>query len=197
MTLSLRVSSITNCACHATMQRKTICAWPYLNKNAGEVGFWMAQQYIQSLDHIGQWRVLLVGGGIISIMHTHKTTAKDGSDDWAGTATNVFLTLQEIRCVTPHSHHIYNNISGFSNLVEKEKRPIDMAKLCEVIVNPDSGAGHLYSQARTEFVPFVERTSPRELVTHKTRQDHQYHCSAVWTSGYRLTHSEKNHLHTS
>ena len=96
--------SNSECGYHVILPNEhySIHSWAYLNQNAGKGDFWMVQQYVQSLDHIGEWRVLLVGGGIMSVMHTHKTTAKDWRGDWAGTATDDFLTLQEIRCVTPY-----------------------------------------------------------------------------------------------
>ena len=54
--------------------------------------------------------------------------------------------------------------------MEREKTSIYMAKLHEVIINPDSGVRPIWSQARTEFVSFVERTW-RELMTCKTKEN--------------------------
>ena len=60
----------------------------------------MVQQYVQSLNQIGEWRVFLVGGTMCSIMHTHKMAGKDWKGDLAGTLMDTFLTLEEIRYVS-------------------------------------------------------------------------------------------------
>ena len=80
---------------------KDIRTWEYLNENTGKDEFWMAQQYVQSLEQIGEWRVLLLGGHIMSVMHTHKTAGRDWAGDWAATPTTDFCTFQEIRCIPP------------------------------------------------------------------------------------------------
>ena len=69
--------------------------WEYLNAVTSEGTFWMAQEYVESLEAIGEWRVLIVGGRIIAVMHTYKAT----NGKWGGTPTEAFLTLDEVLCV--------------------------------------------------------------------------------------------------
>lgn len=76
--------------------------WERLNSETGNDEFWMAQEYVQSLDKIGEWRVFIIGGNVISVMHTYKSS----NDRWHGEVAGSFLTLDEIRCACGfHSSH--------------------------------------------------------------------------------------------
>ncbi|KAG6369552.1 hypothetical protein JVT61DRAFT_14253 [Boletus reticuloceps] len=141
--------SHSECAKHvilptASRSRRT---WEYLNAHTDKYEFWMAQEYVQSLDQIGEWRVFIVGGNVISVVHTYKTS----DDGWKGTVTESFLTLDEIR-----------------EIVEKEPTPIRPADLRRKIVNPESGAAPIRSRARDDFMGFV-LTTWKHLVARETR----------------------------
>ena len=54
--------------------------------------FWMAQEHVPSLEIIGEWKVLIIGGRIITIMHTYKSQ----SGQWGSEETSAFLTLDKV-----------------------------------------------------------------------------------------------------
>ena len=76
--------------------------WDYLNSkiNPGTDEFWMAQEFVPSLACIGEWRVFIVGGTIISVMHTFK----QGNGKWLGTAVEKYMTMEEIGYVSLYSN---------------------------------------------------------------------------------------------
>lgn len=69
----------------------------------------MAQEYVQSLHEIGEWRVFVVGGKIISVIHTFKKS----NGGWGGIPTNSFLTLDEIRRVSLLTYSQYHRSFAF------------------------------------------------------------------------------------
>lgn len=71
--------------------------WKYLNTVTSKDTFWMAQEYVPSLPKIGEWRVFVVGGKVIAVMHSCKRAGSNG--EWKGEQTDAFLTLDEIRFV--------------------------------------------------------------------------------------------------
>lgn len=102
--LAVLKRSNSECGAHvilptAPKERRT---WAYLNEQSERDTFWMAQEYVPSLDQVGEWRAFVVGGNIISVMHTHKTPEKDWKGDWSGCEVESFLSLDEIRYVIWH-----------------------------------------------------------------------------------------------
>lgn len=87
----------SECGQHVILptDRKLHRTWEYLNARTGKDELWMAQEYVESLAQMGEWRAFIIGGKVISVMHTHKVS--DG--DWLGACTNSYLSLDEIRRV--------------------------------------------------------------------------------------------------
>ncbi|KIK76714.1 hypothetical protein PAXRUDRAFT_169022, partial [Paxillus rubicundulus Ve08.2h10] len=54
---------------------------------------WVSQQYVDTLETLGEWRCFLVGGHIMNVVHT----SKGMGGLWVGKRTSRFLSLQEIR----------------------------------------------------------------------------------------------------
>ncbi|KAI6025432.1 hypothetical protein EDC04DRAFT_2606310 [Pisolithus marmoratus] len=66
--------------------------WKYLKSCINNKEIWMSQEYVDTLATIGEWRTFIIGGKILSVVHTQKKS--DGK--WIGTPTESFLTGTEI-----------------------------------------------------------------------------------------------------
>lgn len=69
--------------------------WRHLDSETCEGTFWMAQEYVPSLSIIGEWRVFVIGGRMVAMVHTYrkKTTR---AEEWFGEEADAFLTLDEV-----------------------------------------------------------------------------------------------------
>ncbi|KAF8435843.1 hypothetical protein L210DRAFT_870722 [Boletus edulis BED1] len=121
--------------------------WEYLSTITNNGTFWMAQEHVPSLEWLGEWRVLIVGGRIITVMHTYKLH----NGEWTGSEVHEFRTLDEV-----------------SRIVELETTSLDAVVLRQQIVNPQSGTAPVRRQGKREFHEFVMQTW-RSLVLRETK----------------------------
>lgn len=71
--------------------------WSILNaRTSSPEQRWVSQEYVDTLITCGEWRCFVVGGRIVSVLHTVKTPE---DNIWHGQRVWQFLTLKEIRCV--------------------------------------------------------------------------------------------------
>ncbi|KAF8556441.1 hypothetical protein OG21DRAFT_1506544 [Imleria badia] len=125
-------------------------SWTYLKRHIHDDEFWMAQEYVPSLDDIGEWRVIIIGGMILSVVHTYK--AKQEKDViWMGAPVDTFLSLDEVYQLMQGAH-----------------RPTTAAEWRRSIVNPQSGTNVVRQFAKREFHQFVIDLW-KELVLRETR----------------------------
>ncbi|KAI6096125.1 hypothetical protein F5141DRAFT_1221064 [Pisolithus sp. B1] len=108
--------------------------WRYLKSCINDEEIWMSQEYVETLTTLGEWRAFIIGGRIISMVHTHKRS--DGM--WSGTPTESFMTCEEIH-----------------ELIENESQPKNAAELRKGILNPQHGTVMLHDQGKAEFHNFV------------------------------------------
>ena len=66
-------------------------SWKHLNDLAPHGETWMSQEYVDSLDKVGEWRVFVIGGQILSVVHTHNKEPR-----WGAKAVRSFMTLEEV-----------------------------------------------------------------------------------------------------
>jgi hypothetical protein len=66
--------------------------WPYLISQAPAGEIWMAQQHMPLLPKFGEWRVFVVGGRIIQVVHTYRV----GNGDWLGCPVKAYWSLEEL-----------------------------------------------------------------------------------------------------
>lgn len=97
--------SHSNCGTHIVLPAAGACnrTWDHLNAQISEDTVWMAQEYVQSLDEIGEWRVLIVGGGIVAVMHTYKKS----NGGWHGVTLEQMKDLEWAVARTPDIGRTY------------------------------------------------------------------------------------------
>jgi glutathione synthase/RimK-type ligase-like ATP-grasp enzyme len=69
--------------------------WEYLRSQLDvPCALWMAQSFVEPLVRLGEWRVFLVGGKIVYMVHTLKNRDRN---TWSWDIVNTFYTLEELR----------------------------------------------------------------------------------------------------
>ncbi|KAG9311147.1 hypothetical protein JVU11DRAFT_8210 [Chiua virens] len=141
--------SHSECSKHVILPSapKTKRTWTHLNAITSAGTFWMAQEYVPSLADIGEWRVFIIGGRVMAVMHTRKHS----NGEWRGEETSSFCSFDEI-----------------SKIIRRSPKPVDVADLLRVIVNPQGGDGVVRSQGREQFYTFVRETW-KSLVMRETK----------------------------
>ena len=67
--------------------------WTYLSSQLSEPHHrWMMQEYVPALETVGEWRVFVVGGRPMHVVHTRRLK----SGKWMGRRVENFCMLQEI-----------------------------------------------------------------------------------------------------
>lgn len=67
--------------------------WDYLAQHQIPGSVWFSQEYIKELDVLGEWRVFIIGGNIVYIVHTKRH--KNGST-WKWEPVHSFYSLKEL-----------------------------------------------------------------------------------------------------
>lgn len=67
--------------------------WNHLKSEAPAGEIWLAQEYMPTLFSLGEWRVFVVGGAMIQVVHTHRN--RNGS--WSGTMVQSYWSLEELQ----------------------------------------------------------------------------------------------------
>ena len=90
--------SHSECGTHVLLPsaKPELRTWEHLTSNATDGTFWMMQEYVPSLEWLGEWRVLVVGGKIIAVMHTIKLR----NGEWVGRPVHAFRSLEEVAYVS-------------------------------------------------------------------------------------------------
>lgn len=71
--------------------------WGHLDlRTTAPEQLWIAQEYVPTLRSLGEWRVFLVGGCPLNVVHTVQATEK-GQTTCQGTRADRFLCLREIK----------------------------------------------------------------------------------------------------
>jgi hypothetical protein len=73
--------------------------WDYLKSHIYSDEIWMKQEYVRSLQELGEWRAFIIGGRIISVVHTVKSKTET---TWNYCHVGSFLTLDEIQYVSSY-----------------------------------------------------------------------------------------------
>ncbi|KAI6154549.1 hypothetical protein BKA82DRAFT_4010384 [Pisolithus tinctorius] len=141
--------SHSDCGKHVILPTapKSSRTWAHLRNNMNEDSdeVWIAQQYIPSLVFLGEWRVIIVGGQIMSVTHTHRLN----NGGWSGIPVTSFLSLEE-------AGKIWKDES--LSIAERRKK----------IVNLQRGDIETRQRAMDEFNNFVLKAWG-ELVARETR----------------------------
>ncbi|KAI6140221.1 hypothetical protein BKA82DRAFT_4363740 [Pisolithus tinctorius] len=159
--------SHSDCGKHVILPTapNTSRTWAHLKNNTNEDSdeVWIAQQYIPSLVFLGEWWVIIVGGQIMSVTHTHRLN----NGGWSGIPVTSFLSLEEagkiwydalLSCLSYLELDLANRKDESLSIAERRKR----------IVNPQRGDIETRQRAMDEFNNFVLKAW-RELVARETR----------------------------
>ncbi|KAI6137953.1 hypothetical protein BKA82DRAFT_4368126 [Pisolithus tinctorius] len=159
--------SHSDCGKHVILPTapNTSRTWAHLKNNTNEDSdeVWIAQQYIPSLVFLGEWRVIIVGGQIMSVTHTHRLN----NGGWSGIPVTSFLSLEEagkiwydalLSCLLYLELDLANRKDESLSIAERRKR----------IVNPQRGDIETRQRAMDEFNNFVLKAWG-ELVARETR----------------------------
>lgn len=70
--------------------------WDFITQNS-EIPkcLWFSQSYVEPLDKLGEWRVLMVGGRIMYVVHTHASIV-GGDRQWKWEMVHDFYSLDEL-----------------------------------------------------------------------------------------------------
>ncbi|KAI6016399.1 hypothetical protein PISMIDRAFT_25228 [Pisolithus microcarpus 441] len=133
--------SHSDCSAHVIMpDASNKRTWPYLMSQAPTGEMWMAQQHMPMLSKFGEWRVFIVGGKIIQVVHTHRA----GKGDWHASRVLTYWSLEELRA------KIQNQGTTAAD-----------------VVNPDQGTSTQRDRAKEEFENFTLETWKRLVLTEK------------------------------
>ncbi|KAI6036032.1 hypothetical protein PISMIDRAFT_25408 [Pisolithus microcarpus 441] len=124
--------SHSDCSAHVIMpDASNKRMWPYLMSQAPTGEMWMAQQHMPMLSKFGEWRVFIVGGKIIQVVHTHRA----GKGDWHASRVLTYWSLEELRA------KIQNQGTTTAD-----------------VVNPNQGTSTQRDRAKEEFENFMLET---------------------------------------
>jgi hypothetical protein len=68
--------------------------WEYIYKETIQGSRWFSQRYVPELTVLGEWRVFVIGGDIISVVHT---IYNGDSQTWRWEMVHSYYTLEELR----------------------------------------------------------------------------------------------------
>lgn len=90
--------SHSDCSTHVIMpsdsKRRT---WKYLSTMAPGGELWISQEHIPTLETFGEWRVFIIRGRILHVVHTHRRGK--GRYNWHGTRVENYRSLEDMRSV--------------------------------------------------------------------------------------------------
>ncbi|KAI6097729.1 hypothetical protein EDD16DRAFT_1719021 [Pisolithus croceorrhizus] len=133
--------SHSDCSAHVIMpDASNKRSWPYLISQAPAGEIWMAQQYMPFLPKFGEWRVFIVGGKIIQVVHTYRV----GNGDWLGCPVKAYWSLDEL----------------WAKIQNQSTTAAD-------VVNPDQGTSTQRDRAKEEFESFTLETWKQLVLAEK------------------------------
>ena len=150
----LPASSVEGDDTHAEKKRMDLASkrtWEYLqSRTTASDQVWLSQEFVPTLRSLGEWRVYLVGGRIMNVMHTIEVGRV-----CSGRRVDRFLCLKEIRQVL----RFPNNILA-ADLYGRElwRNRHTMPVTCTELVNPDGGHHHDRARGLQEFQEFVDES---------------------------------------
>jgi hypothetical protein len=68
--------------------------WDYIERETIPGSLWIAQSYVPELAILGEWRVFVIGGDIVSVVHT---VYKEETQIWNWEMVELYYTLDELR----------------------------------------------------------------------------------------------------
>jgi hypothetical protein len=83
----------SDCGSHVLKPGNILRDWEYLRNETIPGSVWIAQTYVPHLCELGEWRVIIVGGEIIYIVHTDYD--EDG-DVWSWEPVRTYYSLKEL-----------------------------------------------------------------------------------------------------
>lgn len=89
--------SHSDCGDHVILPYSTpsFRTWKHMTGSIHSDELWMKQEYVPSLRELGEWRCFIIGGRMISVIHTVKM--KSGKHVWKYNQVDSFLKLDEIQ----------------------------------------------------------------------------------------------------
>ncbi|KAI5982791.1 hypothetical protein F5J12DRAFT_788081 [Pisolithus orientalis] len=167
--------SHSDCGKHVILPTapKSSRTWAHLKNNTNEDSdeVWIAQQYIPSLVFLGEWRVIIVGGQIMSVTHTHRLN----NGGWSGIPVTSFLSLEEAGEIW------YDALSSCLSYLEldlanRKDESLSIAERRKKIVNPQRGdietrqrADGRVQQLRAKSLGRTSRTGNEDGMSPKLR----------------------------
>jgi hypothetical protein len=108
--------------------------------------FWFAQTFVPMLRELGEWRVFIIGGRIVYVVHTHHNWAKG---IWMSETPTTYYSLHGLRCVLVPAIHV--EISNIPSSLLHASGELLETNIC----NPDQGDRTTCDEAEIEFRTFV------------------------------------------
>ena len=122
--------------------------------------FWFAQTFVPTLRELGEWRVFIIGGRIVYVVHTRRNWTKG---IWVSETPTTYYSLDELR---------YVRVPALQEQISKIPKSHLQAsgQLFEMnICNPDQGDRTTRDKAEAEFRTFVLQTY-EELYAMESRR---------------------------
>ncbi|KAI5986610.1 hypothetical protein EDD15DRAFT_2373049 [Pisolithus albus] len=133
--------SQSDCSAHVIMpDAARMRTWSYLMSQAPAGEIWMAQQHVPFLAKLGEWRVYIVGGKIVQVVHTYRT----GNGSWHGRQVQGYWSLDELQ----------------AKILSSDITPME-------VINPDEGTTDQRNHAKEEFEAFTLDTWKHLVLTEK------------------------------
>ncbi|KIK78106.1 hypothetical protein PAXRUDRAFT_28688 [Paxillus rubicundulus Ve08.2h10] len=131
--------------------------WSYLMAQAPGGEFWMAQDYMPYLATFGEWRVFIIGGTIIQVVHTHRGC----NGHWHGVQVSSYWSLEELT-------YVFFIGPVFTILMSIHSKKLLIPGITtEEIVNPDQGTDSERRHAKKEFEAFTMNIWRNLVLTEK------------------------------
>jgi hypothetical protein len=84
----------SDCGAHVLRPGSMDRNWDYIERETIPGSLWIAQSYVPELAILGEWRVFVIGGDIVSVVHT---VYKQKTELWNWEMVEVYYTLEELR----------------------------------------------------------------------------------------------------
>ncbi|KAF8425023.1 hypothetical protein L210DRAFT_865476 [Boletus edulis BED1] len=143
----------SDCGADVILPEKELASrrtWQFLKeRTTSREQVWISQEFVPTLRSLGEWRVYLVGGRIVNVMHTI-----DEDHIFTGTRVDRFLCLREIGYVNGCGRGMVTDLYYRDLWRNRHVVPVPWTRL----VNPDDGHHHDRVKGSEELQAFVDKT---------------------------------------
>jgi hypothetical protein len=84
----------SDCGNHVLRPTSQDRNWEYIEKETIPGSRWISQSYIPELAILGEWRVFVIGGDVVSVVHT---VYNEENETWNWEMVELYYTLKELK----------------------------------------------------------------------------------------------------